>query len=665
MSGDREPCATAWGTLATSMPFRSRVSLGALAPLIVVLAGAVVYANSLDAEFVYDDWRWIENEPDIRSFDRLPSLVSGASRPIWKLSFAANYALGGLDVFGFHLVNGVIHLLAGLALLGVSRRTLRRENLPRSLRESADGVALSIALLWTVHPLQTQAVTYVVQRCESGMGLCLLGALYASIRGFDAEGWRSRLWSTLAVAVSAIGMGTKEVMVVAPILIWLHDRCFLSASGPAALRGRPGLYAGLAGCWAIPFGVIGLGTLFSGEMARPDLEVVSRSSYALSQPAVLLHYLRLALWPQPLVFAYGWPVAEGWREILPALSLVTLAAAAGAWGVWRNRHWAFLAAWFFAILAPTSSIQPIQDLAVEHRMYLPLAAVIATAVLAGFGVARRANAPRAAALLVATAAIVLGGLTILRNRDYQSELRLWETVTLGAPDYALGHYNYGTELRAADRDADAIVSLRRAVRLDPGYADAHNNLGNAVGDVEGPAAALVHYRNALAGDPSHAEAHNNLAGALLELADPASAATHYRRASESRPGFAKAQYGLGLALDELGDREAALASYRDALSSNPRLASAQLNAARILRAMGDFGGAESHLAAALRLRPGHARTWRNASALRADQGRLDEAIELLRHSLTLEPDFAPARERMAELLVLRADGEIDRASGPE
>lgn len=635
------------------MTSRSSVSLGTLAPLIVVLAGAVVYANSLDAEFVYDDRHWIEDEPDIRSFDRIPSLVSGAARPIWKLSFAANYAVGGLDVFGYHLVNGAIHLLAGITLLGVSRRTLRRKSLPRPIRESADGIALSIALLWTVHPLQTQAVTYVVQRCESGMGLCLLTTLYASIRGFDAEGWRSRLWTTLAIAACAIGMGTKEVMVVAPILIWLHDRTFLSGAGPTALRRRPGLYGGLASCWAIPFGLIGVGALFSGEMARPDLETVSRSAYALTQPAIVLHYVRLALWPQTLVFAYGWPAAEGWGEILPTLAMLTLVAGAGAWAVWRNRPWGFLAAWFFTILAPTSSIQPIQDLAVEHRMYLPLAAVVSAVVLAGFEVARRAGALRAAAVLVVISAVVLGGMTIRRNRDYQSELRLWETVTLGAPDYALGHYNFGTELRAADRNADAIVSLRRAVILDPGHANAHNNLGNAIRDVEGPAAAVVHYRNALAGEPSHAEAHYNLAGALLELEEAVSAATHYRRASEARPGFAKAQYGLGLALEEGGDREGALAAYREALSSNPRLASAHLNAARILRALGDASGAESHLATALRLRPRHARTWRNASALRADQGRLDEAIDLLRHSLTLEPDYAPAEERLDDLVALR------------
>jgi len=635
------------------MHSRSSISLSRLAPLIVVLAGAAVYANSLEAEFVYDDRRWIENEPDIRSFDRVSSLLSGAARPIWKLSFAANYAVGGLDVFGYHLVNGAIHLLAGLALLGVSRRTLRRACLPRAVRESADGIALAIALLWTVHPLQTQAVTYVTQRCESGMGLCVLATLYASIRGFDAEGWRSRLWTLAAIASCAIGMGTKEVMVVAPLLVWLHDRAFLSGAGAIALRLRPGLYAGLATCWAVPFGLIGVDVLLSGEMARPDLETVSRSAYALSQPAVVLHYLRLALWPQPLVFSYGWPAAHGWGEILPALVILALLAGAGARAVWSNRPWGFLAAWFFVILAPTSSIQPIQDLAVEHRMYLPLAAVITAVVLAGFEVARRAEAPRAATVLVAVAAVVLGGLTIRRNADYRSELRLWESVTLAAPDHALGHYNYGTELRAADRDADAIVALRRAVRLDPEHANAHNNLGNAVLAVDGAAAAVVHYRDALAREPSHAQAHYNLAGALLEIDEAVSAARHYRRASEARPGFAKAQYGLGLALERGGDREAALTAYREALSSNPRFASAHLNAGRMLRAMGDSSAAETHLAAALRLRPRHARTWRNASALRADQGRLEEAIELLRHSLTLEPDYAPAEARLAELLALR------------
>jgi tetratricopeptide (TPR) repeat protein len=632
------------------MPPGSRSSIGALAPVLIVLCGAAIYANSLTGEFVYDDRRWIETDPDIRSFDRLPSLVAGATRPIWKLSFAANYAIGGLDVIGYHLVNVAIHLLAGLTLFGVCRRTLRRPSLPDRYRDASDGIALAIALLWTLHPLQTQAVTYVAQRCESGMGLCLLASVYASIRSFEASGGRRRLWSVLVVLACGIGMGVKEVMVVAPIVVWLHDRTFLSGSGPAALRRRPGLYAGLAACWGIPFGLIGVDALFAGEMARPDLETVSRSAYALTQPAIILHYVRLALWPEPLVFAYGWPAAERWSEILPALLLVSSAAAAGAWAVWRNRRWGFVAAWFFTILAPTSSIQPIQDLAVEHRMYLPLAAVVVVVVLAMFEVTRRAGTPRAAPVLLLLASLVLGGLTIRRNRDYQSELRLWETVTLAAPDFALGHYNYGTFLREAHRNEEAIGSLRRSVALDPGHAKAHNNLGNAVLEVEGPEAAAPHYREALALDPEHVEAHFNLAGALVRLGDAETAAVHYRRASESRPGFAKAEYGLGVALEHAGDSEGALAAYRAALASDPRLASAHLNAGRLLLARGAYEEAEAHIRAALELRPRHARTWRNASALRADQGRLEEAIELLRFSISLEPDHAPARERLEELL---------------
>jgi len=640
------------------MPSESRISIGALAPLLIVLAGAVVYANSLSGEFVFDDSRWIEYEPDIRSLDRLPRLVAGATRPIWKLSLAANYAIGGLDVTGYHVVNGAIHLLAGITLFGVCRRTLRRSPLPPRYREAADGIAFSIALLWTVHPLQTQAVTYIAQRCESGMGLCLLASTYASIRGFETSGGRSRLWSVLAVIACGIGMGMKEVMVVAPIVVWLHDRTFLSGSGPSALRGsgpsalrgRPGLYAGLAACWAIPFGVIGVNTFFSGEMARPDLETVSRLAYALTQPAILLHYVRLALWPDPLVFAYGWPAAERWSDILPALFVVSAAAAAGAWAVWRNRPSGFVAAWFFAILAPTSSIQPIQDLAVEHRMYLPLAAVIVVVVLVVFDVARKAGTPRAAPALLIVASLALGGLTIRRNRDYQSELRLWETVIRAAPDNARGHYNHGAELRRANRDEDAIASLRRAVAVDPGYVNAHNNLGNAILDVEGFEAAIPHYREAIALDPAHAEAHYNLARALFELGDTQTAMAHFRWAIESRPGFAKAEYGLGVALDRSGDSDGALAAYRAALASDPRFASAHLNAGRLLHARGDHDEAEAYFAAAIQLRPRHARTLRNASSLRADQGRIDEAIELLRNSIALEPDHAPARARLEELL---------------
>jgi tetratricopeptide (TPR) repeat protein len=621
--------------------------------LLLVGAGIAAYANSLGAAFVYDDWRWIESNPAIRHLD-LAALVSDTSRPVWKLSLALNYAAGGLDVTGYHLVNVSIHLLAGLALFGLVHRTLLAPRQADRYARHASVLAFAVALLWLVHPLQTQAVTYVVQRAESGMGLCYLATLYFATRA-AGDRWRA-FFSSAAVCTCAVGMGVKEVMVTAPVLVWLHDRTFLAGSALGALRGRPLFYAALAATWLVPLLLIGTEALFAGEFARPDLARPSPLEYARSQPAVVLHYLRLAVWPHPLVFSYGWPVSDPAASVLPTLVLGALAAASG-WALWRNRAVGFLGAWFFGILAPTSSIQPIQDLAFEHRMYLSLAAIVTLVVMGTYELLLRADLLRLRpiAAMLAAVALAAGIATARRNRDYRDEVTLWRTVVDAVPGHAVAHYNLGTLLRADGRGAEAIASLRRAVELDALLAVAHNNLGNALLESGDRAAAIHHYRAAVEADPEHAEAHVNLGGTLARAGDFAAAARHYRLALEARPDLAKAHYGLGVALAAGGDRTGAIDAYREALRHRPGHVSSHTNLGLALYAEGRLEEGESHLRFAARLAPSSAKVWNNLGVLLHARERLEEADAAYRRALAIDPDYAVAAANLGAVAEARSD----------
>ena len=155
--------------------------------------------------------------------------MAGSSRPVVQLSLAFNYALGGLNVWGYHAFNFVIHVLAGLTLFAILRRMFESERLRMRYGQSAPWLAGLIALIWLVHPLQTESVTYVIQRAESMMGLFFLLTMYAGIRG--ASSARPAAWFVAAIIACALGMASKESMVVAgPILIVL---------GPAIVRGIP------------------------------------------------------------------------------------------------------------------------------------------------------------------------------------------------------------------------------------------------------------------------------------------------------------------------------------------------------------------------------------------------------------------------------------------
>ncbi len=230
--------------------------------------------------------------------------------------------------------------------------------------------------MWVVHPLQTAAVTYVVQRVESLMGLFYLLTLYCAIRA--GEGSRAGWWAAAAVASCAAGMATKESMVTAPVLVALWDWLFGSRPDGQPSRVRWGLIGSLAATWVL------LGYLVSQQFRGPSINLAPATIwlYARTQAEVIVHYLRLAFFPAPLVFLYDWPLTPAplWMAWQAAL-LIALAALTVA-GIVKRHPASFLGAWFFLILAPSSSVLPIvSEVAAEHRMYLPLAAVVAAIVM--------------------------------------------------------------------------------------------------------------------------------------------------------------------------------------------------------------------------------------------------------------------------------------------
>jgi hypothetical protein len=402
----------------------------------LVLAAAWAYGNSLGAVLVLDDIRAIVDNQTIRTLHPIttplspPTGTTVAGRPVGNLTFALNYAAAPAavreafdpgpaavsperasferNILGYRLLNVAIHLAAALTLFGVLRRTFLTERVGERLATAAPWLAAAIALLWLVHPLQTSAVSYLVQRVESLMGLFYLLALYCAIRA--GESLRRGAWSAAAIAASALGMATKEVMVTAPIAVAVWNWVF---GGEEDRPRRWPLVGGLAATWLV------LAALLAGEQRAPSiaLGVTTTWQYLLTQSAVIAHYLRLVVWPSPLVFLYTWPLAQSAAEVIPQVLLIGALLGITAYGLRRRHPLAFAGVWFFLVLAPTSSVLPIvTEVAAEHRMYLPLAAVITCAVLALHTVAGRLTSGTGAAdrrdrsgglLLTCGAAVVL------------------------------------------------------------------------------------------------------------------------------------------------------------------------------------------------------------------------------------------------------------------
>ncbi|MBI2093562.1 MAG: SEC-C domain-containing protein [Candidatus Omnitrophica bacterium] len=344
---------------SSSRPRKKAVSL--ILSLVLLLAAGAAYHHTLQVPFLFDDAFSIVNNRRIHQLWPLWQLLGATNRPFVDLTFALNYAISGLNVASYHAVNIAIHLIAGLFLFGLLRRTCKRF-----------WISFSVALLWLLHPLHTQSITYLSQRAESLMGLCFLAMLYAIARGTTANPFKA-VWILAAIGFCALGMLTKPVMVIAPIVALLYDRTFFAGSFSAAWKKRPWLYIGLATTWLLL-----LPGILRPFPAMEDITVgwhipgLKPLSYLFSQPAVIWHYLRLAFWPTSLCFDYQWPLSESMEAILiPSLGLGLLALMTiVAWRIFKPIG--FLGIWFFLTLAPSSSFIPVADLAAEHRMYLAL-----------------------------------------------------------------------------------------------------------------------------------------------------------------------------------------------------------------------------------------------------------------------------------------------------
>lgn len=538
--------------------------------LSIAIAGALVYANALDGPLVFDDIETIRDNPNIRSLTPLGDAFSGgpgtgaAGRPLVAFSFALNYALGELDVFGYRLLHLFAHLATALALFGLTRRALARS----PLAERAGALALGSALVWVVHPLNTDALNHLASRGEVFLALFYLTTLYAAERAFVAQD--GRRWLLVAVLSCAAAMASKEVAVSLPLAVWAYDRSFFSGSFAAALARRRGFYAALAATWILLVLVV---TSSDRGQAVGFGTALSSLDYLRTSAGALLHYLRLALWPSGLSMDHaGWPPVRSWGPaLLPGLVVLVLCVASGAL-LARKRLAGFAGLAFFAVLAPSSSFIPISGEWVgEHRMYLPLAFLVALLVpLAFLGLRRMAGAragPFAAALLVIGLA-PLAWATVERNRDWGSAIGLWQDALEKYPENPRAHGNLAALLLEQQRFEEALPHAEASLRLAPEQRTAEYNLGATLQGLGRRDEALEHFARAAQQMADDALFQANYGAALAQAGRRPEAIEHLSRATRLAPDFGPPHKNLALLLVREGRSKEAIPHFQKALQAS-------------------------------------------------------------------------------------------------
>jgi tetratricopeptide (TPR) repeat protein len=657
--------------------------------LVVLLV--LAYANTFSVPFIFDDEPSIAENTTITHPAGIgeafapPRNTTLEGRPVANATLAANYAISGMRVWSYHVVNLTIHAGAALLLFGIVRRTLLRKE---TWAEEADFVAWITAGLWALHPLQTESVTYIVQRVESLMGFSYLLTLYAFIRACETGG--AKTWGWLAVAACWLGMGTKEVMVSAPLIVLLYDRTVVAGTFVDAWWRRKWVYAGLFASWAL------LGWLLASSFDRANTAGfnagISSWHYLLTQCHAITTYVWLSVWPAELTFDYGRLLVKNPAEVwLQGLVLVMLFA--GSVVAMIRKSWAGVAGiWFFATLAPSSSVVPVATQTMtEHRVYLALAAValVVTAVVWRY-------AGRLGLLVLAMAVPVLALATHRRNELYREPLKLWTDTTVklpgsaraqGAVGYILsmdgrpaealpfferavaeGDYvdaelyaNYAYALNASGQVAEAERALKKALTLNPRHHKVLAQQGNIAMRRGQMREAADFFEQALKYAPGYQTARTNLAATYLNLGDVEKAAREYGEVLKRDENCSRAWSGLAVIAFQAGRLDESEALCRRALVVAVKAdeAEARSRLGEVLAAQQRMNEAEAEFARSLELIPRSAETRQNFAAVLARQGRYAQAIAQYER---LRGETEPSADLLGNLgLALELSGQHERA----
>ncbi|MEM9883790.1 MAG: tetratricopeptide repeat protein [Planctomycetota bacterium] len=623
---------------------------------------AVPYARSFGVPFIFDDLTIINNNQFMRSLWPIgtameaPRRSTAAGRPLVAYSFAVNYAVSGMEVWSYHVFNLLVHLTNATLVWFIVRGCLRRAKIPGIPTRLAGPIGWGFALLWGVHALNSETVIYIAQRTESMFALFSLAAfalLLANTRkeaGAPAEAGPDTARCPPVVQLGVLilivfAVLCKESAVVMPPLLLLFDRAFVAGSFAAAWRRRRWLYVAML--LPIAVGVmIGRGG-HRGGLVTGDPSVTWR--YLLTQADVILLYLRLSVVPYPLAVTHDRDLFGGLADCLPQSVAVLGLVLATAYALWRHPRVGFLGAWFFFILAPTSSVIPIMsEVVAERRMYLPLLAVLALLGLGGWRLAVGAASwgRRPARLAVwrgrfagaaACAAVAWGTMTYVRSLDFRSDLTLWAQTVRVEPGSLMARQNYAAALISARRLDEAEALVRGVLREQPDYPRAHMALGTIHFHREQwDRAADAYLTEAMKPDGKGVDyAHAAVALMMQDKHKEAEAAI--QRALRLNPQDRQTLNFAAVILDRQGRLEDAEAAYRHLLTLYPESAMGRANFAKTLERLGRTDEAERNYREAYELFPDNYDITNNYANFLAKHERYAEAAPLFLEAAGLFP----------------------------
>jgi len=641
------------------------------AAAVLLLFGIVVfgiYSQTFESPFIFDDLHKIKENAHIRltqlSFEEIvkAGFKSSKTRPVAFISFALNYYFNQYDPVGYHIVNLCLHVLAGFFLFLFIKTTLKIPCLQNRFTYPAL-IAFWAALIWSVHPVQTQSVTYIVQRMNSMASLLFIVSFWFYVKGRLVEhGSQKWLWYTGATLAWLVSLGCKQITVTLPFMVFLYEWYFFQDLSKDWLK------RSLKWALGIIVVLILIALIYTGfhpfekfshlnDYAQNEFTISQR---ALTQLRVVVYYISLLFYPNPsrLNLDYDFPLSFSLVNpltTLPALIIIIGLLLLGIYLAKKERLLSFCIFWFLGNLVIESSFIPVAII-FEHRLYLPSMLVSLMTVTLFYLYIK----PEWLSVGIICALVILCSYwTFERNKVWLDHITLWTDCTKKSPNKARPYSNLGKALTDRKMFDEALLNVKKSLEINPNFTEAHYNLGNLLEKQGKTNEAIEHYIKAVQLNPNFAKAHNNLGIALLKQDKPNEAVKHYLKALQIAPNFAKAHNNLGLALSITGEINEAIEHYTKALQINPNLAEAQFNLGSALIEQGQTEQAINRYQKALHLKPDYAEAHNNLGGQLLKQGKIDEALEHLTRALSVNPDMAEAHNNIG--IIQMRKGNLEAA----
>ena len=683
-----------------------------VAVIILALVTVIIYSNIYDAPFVFDDIIQIEDKTKIRDVSRLLSIKQlFAPRPLVEFTFALNYKFGKFNVFGYHLVNVLIHMINAFLVYFITLNIGKLLLYPAKSAKFRDAdvslMALVSALIFVTHPIQTQAVTYTVQRYTSMAALfyflsvlfyikgrCRLQGLNRSAEGIKgqkpeskanpdkrtkrqkaAEAQEKRKSEQQISTFRFVHIGWFGLVFLFGMLAFLCKQNAASLPGVILLmeyilfdRTWKGWKKKLT--WFVPsFLLMGLFILYvSGFLSGgfnfgrllEDVSVLSRETveitrwnYLCTQFNVIAIYIRLLFLPIGQNLDYMYPFKEGFFDGLTPLAFLFLTSivAFGLWCIKKRPAITLGIFWFFITLSVESSIFPISDALFEHRLYLPMFGFALVISYLFFDLLQ--NKKLWTGIISVAVIGYFGSSTYLRNRIYNNPIILWSDVLKKSPENHRAYNNLGFALYHQGNVEEAIESYYGGLRIKPDFALAKNNLGTALlhqGKLE---EAIAYLSDAVRLNPRYMGAYNNLAVALARQGKFKEAVDYFKKALKIQPSSAEAHNGLANVFASQGRFDKAVRHWSKAINLRPDYAAAHFNLGIVLAKQGNTRNAERHFLRAIKIRPDYAEAHSRLAILMKQKRDFDGALNHFSQALKINPGLTEARRGMREVLTLK------------